>query len=734
MAIASVILFFAYLWGFGFTLTRLVRESEGFLERNLMRLGFGLSAFVVFGTVLNAMRIPLDYRVFLLASAIVPVYCLVFKKGYSRIPHISMKLTFSNINVLAVLAIFALSLFMYSSGAFRYPYLEDDDPWGHASSAKYVAVEKTAFAPPNYSFHYLDPYPPAYDMIFGIAHQTSSSISWAIKFFNALLISLSLVFFYFFAKEFLGSRNKALFATFVLASVPAYLSHFIWAPVIAMAVFSQTMYAFEMIWKDKRWFVLGGVGVASILLSHPTHAVKLSALILIYIAIKVFSDFVSDKKSWLQQNIAHAKAIVLGFALSLFWWGLNLRTFISVAKGGFTGGSEAAALAIRNSPNIFTKILTLVTKVFHPYSGTASRVYSFQDFVVAQSANMINNPIGFGIAVSVLAFVGVLSVASKFARFLPKPKVILASAVLICLLLTFFVAPRIFETQKSLYENERFIIPQSWQAQPTYSSVFLLTLALFSLITAFVLSLAAIVRGSSGGEHKKALMVSAIILAWLIFAFLGVNNRTFVLPVGLFAFRFWMILAIPAAIIAAEGFFALLNAISAFRLDKATATAAKLIIIIVVVAGILFTSAKQKYDVNTACWPAGAFWSGNYVLEPSSNCPVPGEVLAYNWLRTLPPGTKVFTFSNPDQVIGFDKFSCAWCKPEYDLKKRFYNVTPIELRGFMKDNNYDYFIIGGIDAKTYGFNSTLAVINAAASSGLFTVAYQDQAALIFRAI
>ncbi|MEK6837233.1 MAG: DUF6541 family protein, partial [Nanoarchaeota archaeon] len=336
-SVLSVMLFFVYTWGLGFSLTRFVKESEGFLERNLMRVGFGLSAFVVLGIVLTALRIPLDYRIFLLISVAVPAYSIIFKKGYKQISKPSLKtsrLTLSNVNIIVVLVIFFASLYMYGSGAFRYPYLEDDDPWGHASAAKYVSMEKTVLRPQFHSFQYMDPYPPGYDMTLGVLAQTSSSVYWTVKFFNALLIALSLFFFYFFAKEFLGSRNKALFATFVLASIPAYLSHFIWAPALAMAVFPQTMYAFEMIKHDRKWLLVAGVGFASILLAHPTHAFKLSALIFIYIAIKAFSDFVSDKKSWLSQNISHIKAVFLGLVLSLFWWALKWKAFVSMAKGG----------------------------------------------------------------------------------------------------------------------------------------------------------------------------------------------------------------------------------------------------------------------------------------------------------------------------------------------------------------------------------------------------------------
>ncbi len=703
VSLLTIVLFFVYMWGFGFALTRLVRESGSFLERNLMRVGFGLSALILLGIIFNALRIPLDYRIFLVASLAVPLYYLIFKKGYMNFPKPSLKLTASSLSIFALLGIFLLSLFMYESGAFRYPYLEDDDPWGHASAAMYVSVEKTTYDSPYLNFQYMDPYPPGYDMMFGILKQSSGSIYWVVKFFNALIISLSLLFFYFFVKEFTGSRNRALFATFVLASVPAYLSHFIWAPALAIALFFQAMYAFEMIKRDKRWWIVAAVCLAAILLAHPTHAAKLSAMILIYLGIKAFSDFVTDRKSWLRQNISHFAAVAGGVGLSLFWWGFKLRAF-----SGLTGGawaSSEAVTAIKSSGNIFTKLLTLLTRILYNSSGTATRAYSFQDFVVTHSANMVNNPIGFGVAASLLVFAGLAGVILRFAAAVPKRRLSVPFVLLLCFAVT--------------------MIPLGLNP---------LQIVLAIILSAFVLSLLAILGDKGSAENKHNLFWLSVTLGWLLFTFLGVNSVTFNLPVGLFAFRFWMILAIPVAIIAAEGFFALLGAVSMFRLDKAAATTAKAILIAIVVAGIFFTSARQKYDVNTACWPAGAFWGGSLVGEPSSGCPVPSEVVAYEWLRTLPTNTKVFTFSNPDQVLAYGAYSCGWCSAEHGMKQRFSNVTAPELYDFMKSNSYEYVVIGGIEARGFGLNQTLRLINDVAASRLFSVASQGEAAIFFRTV
>ena len=146
---------------------------------------------------------------------------------------------------------------MYQKGAFSYPYLEDDDPWDHAKGIKFVSLEKTVDTPSYFEdrfFYYMDPYPPGYEATQGILHQTNDSIQWSMKFFNALIISLGIIFFYFFAREFIGNSKKALFATFVLAMIPCYLSHFIWAHALVITLFFPAMYCLERIKYDKKWF------------------------------------------------------------------------------------------------------------------------------------------------------------------------------------------------------------------------------------------------------------------------------------------------------------------------------------------------------------------------------------------------------------------------------------------------------------------------------------------------
>ena len=102
-----------------------------------MRIGIGLGVLPILGIFLNLLHIPLDWKIFLLLSLIMPCYYIIKNK---KIVTPSLKLTKSNINITIVLIIFLLTLFMYEKGAFTYDYLEDDDPWHHSQSVKYISM------------------------------------------------------------------------------------------------------------------------------------------------------------------------------------------------------------------------------------------------------------------------------------------------------------------------------------------------------------------------------------------------------------------------------------------------------------------------------------------------------------------------------------------------------------------------------------------------------------------
>ena len=135
------------------------------------------------------------------------------------------------------------------------------------------------------NFKYLEPYPPGYDALFGLLHQTSPSLMWTMKFFNAFLISLGILFFYFFTKNFMNSSNKALIATIILAMVPSYLSHFIWAHSLVITIFIIALYCFVMIDRNKNWIYPNILVISGIALTQPSQAMKYFVVFILFFIV-----------------------------------------------------------------------------------------------------------------------------------------------------------------------------------------------------------------------------------------------------------------------------------------------------------------------------------------------------------------------------------------------------------------------------------------------------------------
>jgi len=595
-----------YTWGFGYTATKFLKNSENFLERNIMRVGFGLGIFPIVSIILGVLRVPMDWKIFLFLSFIVPTISLFVYLIKGKSPELKLRLTKSNINIFIVLVLAGLSFFMYAGGAFKYPWLEDDDPWAHAHGIKFIKIEKTIFEPIKGEghLHYIDPYPPAYDILMAILHQTSPSMNWTLKFFNSLIICLGIIFFYFFVKKFIGDKNKALFSTFILAAIPCYLSHFIWAHSLVVTLFYPIFYCFEMLKEDKRYMYIAALIIGSILVVQPTQSIKFAVLLLIYWLVKA----VFEKKLLLNIIIAG----LIGFLLSLSWWGVMLAKY-----DGLSGLADAMHY---QKQGIHVK-------------GTADRLYTFQDFFIARKQNMINNPVGVGVVISLLLIMGLIYLGFQYNSLLKK-------------------------------EN-------SWKL---------------------------------------------IVLAWLIFTFIGIHGAR--LPISLFAFRFWMLFAIPTSIIAAEGMWFL------FGIGKSSGIP-KIFILIVVIIGIFFTSVVQKYTVNTAIWsPGGGFESYEQVMD-------------YSWIRTLPPNTKIFGFCHIDSVfriIGFDQTDYGWRSDVLEMRQTAINKSVDSIYSWLKKEKYEYTIFDTDCAREYGINATNAKLQELISSGKFQPVKQGVGLVVLKVL
>lgn len=437
----TIVLFFVYLWGLGFTGTYFVKKPENSFERQILNLAIGLGIFPILSILLNFLHIPLDWKVFLFLSLAFPLFILF--KNYKNIKVPSFKLRKSDLALVLVLLIALASFYMYAKGAFAYPYLEDEDPWGHSVGAKYVAIEKNAYDPPlavedgkiDLVLSYIDPYPPAYDILMGILHQTADDLTWVLKFFNALIISLGLVFFYLFANRFMENRNKALFATFILAALPSYLSHFIWAHSLVVTLFFPAMYAFLMINEDKRWTFIAAILVASIWVTQNfSQPIKLSSMLLLFIIVASITNRKFMKYEFL--------ALIGGIFLSLFWWGAmikkySLKGFVGYFSGDYATAGKTLVLSGSSGFDLKEFLISFVQTITKP-GGTGSRAYTFSDFFFAKGQNAINNPVGIGIFISLLVLLGVLYIFWRYKSAIVVKKNSWLAVTLFWLIFTFW--------------------------------------------------------------------------------------------------------------------------------------------------------------------------------------------------------------------------------------------------------------------------------------------------------
>ena len=70
----TILLFFAYCWGVGFTTTYFLKKPDNSIEKHLLNLGIGLSVLPIVFILLNLFRIPLDWKIIFVLSLAFPVY------------------------------------------------------------------------------------------------------------------------------------------------------------------------------------------------------------------------------------------------------------------------------------------------------------------------------------------------------------------------------------------------------------------------------------------------------------------------------------------------------------------------------------------------------------------------------------------------------------------------------------------------------------------------------------
>lgn len=587
MLLITLLLFFIYTHGLGYSLTRFLKTRS--LEILIMRIGIGMGTMPVLGLYLNALRIPLDWRIFLILANILPLYDLFHNCAKIKIPQRFRK---PRPEIIILFIIFSIHLLIYLFGAFSYPWLEDTDPYEHAAGIKYIAIEKNVNVPTGV-FHYINPYPPGYDIVFAILHQTLASLQTTLKFFNSLIVALSLLFFFYMVRDLSGNKFKALLGTFFLAIAPCYLTRFIWAQSLAIALFFPALYLLNKARLNKKYILPAVFVMAGIFLTQPTKSIKFAVLVLL-----IFLSLFLIERKWYRDYLW---ALIVAAAISLVWW-------LPVGLEILSGQSKLAAISGQAA-----NMSDILPIFFNPTTGTSTTSYTIFDYIFIRPDNLINSPTGLGPPYFVLA---------------------LGGAVLM------------------------------------FSALFY--------------------RG------RKTKTYALIVLSWAFFTILGMNSMTFHLPIGLFAFRFWLLFAIPAALLAAECFYSFYK-----RFGK--------ILAILILTVLLFTAGYSKFSMNIVTWYPGIHW---YSKE---------ELKGHVWLRKhLPPNTKVFAFCDNFLVLAFDMRADFW-SPKY--KQDLANAADLEINQFhksLKDSGFEYVIVKEKDFKIFDSKKISYMLERMRETNLFS--------------
>ncbi|MBI4016253.1 MAG: hypothetical protein HY363_00995 [Candidatus Aenigmarchaeota archaeon] len=372
----SFIIFFLIITLLGFPFSQYLKFYSR-AEKYVLTRGIGLGVFPLLTIILNTLSIPLHYITYIIIGAAATGITFYFSAGKKE--KFESKEYIETI-IAAVLALIVFAVFVY--GAARYAYLEDDDPWFHAMGSKYVAQQKTYSLQHDEEIwlrSYLEPYPPSYDVLMGVLHQTNNSMQFTLKIFNALLVALSHLFFYFFARIFLQSRKLALFASAILLLNPSYAGHFIWAQSLNIALMFPALLAVYYSGTSLLWTFIAVVMLAGINLTQLSSAVAINAM----------SGLLAlSQKNWRMVAGIFIAAVV---AAGVFYVPM-------VAKYGWA--------VVKEGNSVFPHTFTFGVSESVQSDTSGGKIYGITDFISVPLVTRIDQPTGLGIGIFILGFSG----------------------------------------------------------------------------------------------------------------------------------------------------------------------------------------------------------------------------------------------------------------------------------------------------------------------------------------
>ena len=651
--ILTIFLYFIIVLGLSFIVDLIINKNKANIyEQFIMRIGIGTLIYSVLGIIMDLLYIPLNIWIILIFSLIPPTIYIYKNKKELTNKNIIKKLKDIKIKeaIFTILALILtiITMTMYLTGSYSYPYLEDGDPWGFTKVAKYTAEEETFKVDYRYA-HRAEPYPQGYSIIMGTLHQSNDSIYHTFKTIHNIILGFSIIFFFFFIKElFRNKKNNleiALFSSIVLFSIPSWISHFLFSLTFNMTLIPIFFYFLLKIEENKKYKYIAALALVALLFNHFYTAFITIILYIIYYLLKLIHTK--------QFNKEIIEVGFFAFILSfLYYIPTTIRhpEYVLEFYHGSLGGAESFVPQIANLfSNIIIApilILLIILAIWMLYNenkwfkhikkildkkyatqiiftlgwisflaiylipkeklifvkGSGSREYIFNDFWTASSLNLINNPIGWGPVVTILVIIGFALILFKF---------------------------------KDLFKKENFD--------------YFLT------------------------------------LNFALFTFLLVLGMSF--SIALSPFRMWTFMAIFISILAGI-------TISKITSYKELSQIITYPIAIIIIVFILTTSFIPKYELNTMPWPEHEIM-------------VPQSYPLYSYIReNIPKDSNMISLcKNSNYLVSFDMlppikdpdFNYEFKKVEtYNTQffNKYYSLTQDEIYNFLIEKDVEYVVVG----------------------------------------
>lgn len=616
------------------------------LETHVAGTGVGLAAFAVLAVLLDRLHIPLTWRSYLGAGCVLLVLgglrCLL-RRGPKRREEARPFWTGESVHLAAAAAMAAVCFALMLNGAFSVPWLTDDDSWEHATSAKYIAVNHTYSIDPEARAGiptFLEPYPPGYPVVMGVLHQLNSSILRTFKFFNALIVSLGVLWFYLMCREWTQKASTAIWMTGVIWVLPCFMSHFIWAQSMALVLFFPAFYALERTRREPAWAVVAAIAIGGICLTQPSSAAIFGLMAAIYWLVNLgFALFGGKNRLSSRTVVLQAAAGAAGLVIAAAFFA---PAYVKFGHKGFLFG--VAKIPLWAKPGL---------KLGGTSHGTT---FGLWDFVWAPANTKINQPTGVGIVLFCVLVAGTVLLLAR-RRLLKENR-----WRIVALLWLVFTVLGI----EGNHFPVRLLPHRFW--------------AFFAIPVAMIAGLFLDWLSSTLGWKRlvTAVAVGAALAAILMLG--GVAGALHRSPWQGFSLVNWLLIVIVGGACAGAAGGAIGYALEG---KLGMETAVRFLSVSALVLGVMLTSGyvKARFE-GFSQWPWGVrFYTGMAVTRDGRRVPVQQHLQGYLEVhRKFPPNTRMLNALSPDDhLIGFDMYAPPYDTGIRSLREELNGTDPFDI-------------------------------------------------------